>query len=58
MADGRKYCLKVPGTLGGEYKLSNISVISFIELIQFSGDVALQIKDLPDGSKVQLKIED
>ncbi|PJZ47470.1 T6SS immunity protein Tdi1 domain-containing protein [Leptospira saintgironsiae] len=58
LPDGRKYCLKIPGTLGGEYKLSNISTISFIELIQYSGDVALQIKDLPDGSKVQLKFID
>ena len=53
---GRKYCLKIPGVLGGEYGGDNIATMSLNELIGFSGYVAKQIKDLPDGSKIKLKV--
>lgn len=58
LTDGRKYCLVTPGVLGGEYDLSNIKTAPLIELIRFSGDLANQIKDLPDGAQVQLKVVD
>jgi len=53
---GRKYCLKIPGLLGGAYAGHNLASISLIELIQSSGDVAFQLKDLPEGSQVQFRI--
>ncbi len=53
---GMKYCLKVPGILGGEYGGSNLAMITFKELISFSGYVAEQIKDLPDGSQVEFQV--
>lgn len=49
------YCLVIPGVLGGEYEPDNLSTISRLELIAFAGDVAEQIKDLPDGAQVQFK---
>lgn len=54
----RCFCLKMPGILGGAYELENIGTIRIGELIRFSGDVANQIKDLPPGSKIELKIVD
>lgn len=54
---GQKYCLKMPALLGGEYEKENLGTISQIEQISFSGDIARQIDDLPDGSKFELKIE-
>jgi hypothetical protein len=49
----RKYCLKIPGILGGEYNAGNIGVISQRELISFSGYLGKEIKDLPDGAKIK-----
>ncbi len=56
--EGRCFCLKVPAVLGGDYEIANIGQISLIELIGFSGDVAQQIDDLPDGTPVEFKIID
>jgi hypothetical protein len=55
---GRCFCLKVPGVLGGKYAAANIGTISIAELIDFAGDVASQIKDLPDGAEIKFKIVD
>ena len=51
-----KYCLKIPGVIGGKYSADNFAKISFLELIAVSGDLAYQIKDLEDGDQVELKI--
>lgn len=55
---GFKYCLKIPGTLGGQYGGENLGVISLDELISASGCIARQIADLPDGSRVRLSVVD
>ena len=49
------YHLVIPATLGGAYALSNIKKISIGEWLSFSGYVAHQIKDLPDGTRVAFK---
>jgi hypothetical protein len=36
----------------------NIGTIDRVELIAASGNIAEQIKDLPDGTKIRLKITD
>lgn len=56
LTEGRKYCLKIPGIVGGEYGGSNLASVSLVELVRFSGDVAKQIKDLPNGAKVKFEI--
>ena len=56
--EGRCFCLKIPGVLGGAYDGSNLGTISIAELLASSGDLALQIKDLPDGTQVRLKVVD
>lgn len=58
LPEGRKYHLVIPGTLGGEYAISNIKTVSLIEQIRFSGDLGKQIETLPDGAQVQLKVID
>ncbi|MFN0161151.1 MAG: T6SS immunity protein Tdi1 domain-containing protein [Burkholderiales bacterium] len=54
----RCFCLKMPSVLGGAYEIENIGSIGIGELIRLSGDIARQIKDLPPGSKIQLKVTD
>jgi hypothetical protein len=55
---GYKYCLKIPGLLGGEYGGDNVASIPIGELISASGHIARQLADLPDGAKVRLSIVD
>lgn len=56
LESGYKYYLVIPGALGGEYGGKNVKVAPLYEIIRFSGDLAKQIKDLPDGEQVQLKV--
>jgi hypothetical protein len=58
LTDDQKYCLVTSGALGGEYAISNISTAPLYELIRFSGHAAKQIKDLPDGTKIQPRVID
>jgi hypothetical protein len=54
--EGMKYYLVIPGALGGEYGISNINIAPLVELIRYSGSIGKQLKELPDGAKVELKI--
>lgn len=58
LEEGRKYCLKIPAVLGGQYAAENMGSIGLVELVSASGDIARQIKDLPNGAKVRLKVTD
>lgn len=58
LTPGRKYCLKIPGALGGEYGGGNLATISLDELIRASGHIAQQIADLPDGASIKLSVTD
>ena len=56
LGENQKYCLKIPAVIGGEYEKSNIGIISFSELISFSGNLGFQIEHLKDKQKINLKI--
>ncbi|MDM5263517.1 DUF1851 domain-containing protein [Sulfurovum sp. XTW-4] len=58
LEEGKKYYLVIPGALGGEYGIDNIKTAPLVEIIRYSGDVGKQIKDLPDGAQVKLKVID
>jgi hypothetical protein len=51
---GRCYCFKIPAILGGRYAGDNFGTISIVELLSASGNMAFQIKDIPDGEKVRI----
>ena len=55
---GFKYCLKIPGALGGEYGGDNLATMSLAGLVSASGDIARQIEGVPDGAQVKLSIID
>lgn len=57
LMDGEKYCLKLPGVLGGKYDSENISKINQLEQISISGNLAKQIMDLPDGTEIKIEIK-
>ena len=54
-SDGRCYCLKLPAPLGGVYDATNYGTVSRTELISFSGSIAEQMKDVPNGSEVKIE---
>ena len=56
LGPGRCYCLKVPAIIGGSYAVDNLGTITLSELIDVSGHIAVRVKDLPDGARVELKI--
>jgi hypothetical protein len=56
LPEGRKYHLVIPGVLGGEYAVSNVKTVPLVELVRLSGDIGHQIKDLPDGAHIELKV--
>lgn len=55
LPQGRKYCLKIPGFLGGEYGGDNLAIAPLIELVRLSGDIARQTHELPTGTGVKLR---
>jgi hypothetical protein len=53
---GYKYCLKIPGVLGGEYGGSNLATVPLVELVAVSGHMAREIQDLPNGAQIRLRV--
>ena len=51
---GRCYCFKLVPALGGKYDSDNLAEIPLEQLIAFSGDLAEQIKDVPDGGQIKI----
>jgi hypothetical protein len=58
LPEGRKYCLKIPGFLGGEYGGDNLATAPLIELVRLSGDIARQARDLPPGTSFKFRFVD
>jgi len=56
LAETEKYCFIIPAVIGGAYSKENLGKINFKELIASSGDLAFQIKDLPNGQEVILRV--
>lgn len=46
LLSGEKYCLKLPGVLGGLYEPENFGKIAFEKLITMSGAIALEMQGM------------
>jgi len=53
---GQRLMPKIPFFMGGEYNLENLWAGNPLEGMRFKGDLAMQTRDLPSGSKVRLKM--
>lgn len=58
LEEGRRYCLRIPGVLGGAYGGDNLATAPWPEMLRLSGDIARQMQGLPDGSRVRLQVRD
>ena len=58
LADEQCYAFTTPLVLGGKYDAENVWVAEWKEWFSFTADLFQQIKDLPDGATVSLKVVD
>jgi hypothetical protein len=56
--EGSVFTIKPHAMIEGRYEPESLCVMPLDELIRFTGDVAQQIKDLPDGSQIQIEMTD
>jgi hypothetical protein len=47
---------KVPFVLGGAFALDNLYAANTVESLRYRGDIAGQIRSLPDGTRIRLRI--
>lgn len=55
---GSRLVPKIPFNLGGDYAVDNLVVMEDVKAMRLMGEIATQIKGLPDGTKVKLQITD
>jgi hypothetical protein len=55
---GERLLPKKPFVLGGEYSVANLVAMGAVKSMRFRGDLAVQIRDLPDGASITFKIVD
>lgn len=56
LGKGQCYGYKVPPVLGGDYTVENTCVLPIPEQYGICASIHQQIKDVPDGTKVEIKI--
>ena len=54
LVEGEKFCLKVPGVLGGDYLGANVIKAPLEDILASSGRLGQHIQDQTDGSKINL----
>lgn len=57
LKENEVYSYKKLPVIGGEYSVDNIEPTDMSVHFAFSGQICEQIKDLPDGTKVNIKVE-
>jgi hypothetical protein len=53
---GQRLVPKIPFVLGGAFSLDNLFALNELEAMRYRADIAVQIRDLPEGATVNLKI--
>lgn len=53
---GKRLMPRTPFVLGGEYKVENLYALSSVSAMKTRGNLAVQIKDLPDGAQIEFRV--
>jgi hypothetical protein len=53
---GKRLLPKIPFVLGGAYEVENLHAADALKGMMFRADIWRQIRDLPDGSRIKLKV--
>lgn len=56
LLSGSRLLPKTPFIFGGEYKINNLYMLDSLKAMEFRADIWRQIRDLPDGTEIKLKI--
>lgn len=56
LVEGHRLIPKVPFIMGGKYETDNLFALDAVKGMRYRADIWKQIKDLPDGATVQLKV--
>ena len=57
LGEGECYSYKQPPVLGGDYTIDNTCVLPIEEHFRALGSIHNQIKDLPDGTRVDIQVK-
>ncbi|TLG92173.1 SMI1/KNR4 family protein, partial [Pseudomonas edaphica] len=57
LAAGKRLLPKIPCVLGGGFVLNNLYSIDAVKGMKLRADIARQIKDLPDGAQIKLRLD-
>lgn len=55
LALGQRLVPKIPFVLGGEFTVANLRAVESVKGMRFRGDIAQQLRDLPDGAPIELR---
>jgi hypothetical protein len=53
---GQRLVPKIPFVLGGDFEISNVYLVDAREGMRTRSELAVQIRDLPDGAQVQYRV--
>jgi hypothetical protein len=56
LAEGKRLLPKIPFVLGGAYDVNNLYAADALEGMKFRADIWKQLRDLPNGTEVKLRI--
>ena len=56
LLEGLRLIPKTPFILGGEYNVENLFAFDAVKGMRYRADIWKQIRNLPDGASVQLKV--
>jgi len=54
--EGSVFTLSPIHWIDGQYSVDNMTILPLAEIVFLSGDIAHQLKDLPDGTQVRIEI--
>jgi hypothetical protein len=55
---GKRLIPKIPFVLGGDFTIENLYALDSVVGMQVRGELAVQIRDLPDGARVSYRVVD
>jgi hypothetical protein len=55
---GMRLMPKKPFVVGGDFAIENLYLLEAFKIMQSNGNIAVQIKDLPDGAQLKFKVID
>jgi hypothetical protein len=56
LKEGQRLIPKTPFIMGGKYEADNLFALDAVKAMRYRADIWKQVRDLPDGTQIQLKV--